>query len=320
MLEYVTLMDIIKELNLKVLHASKDFEKIKISTTEISRPGLQMTGYYEKFVPERVQIIGSAEWQYLSDLGAEKRYQVLDKFLSYPIPVLIISRNLPVFDELIELSEKHDRNLVAGSKATSSIINDLVNLISLKLAPTITLHGVMMEVYGIGVLITGKSGVGKSETALDLITRGSRLIADDLVEIKRVDDTLRGSCPEIIRYFLEIRGIGIIDIERIYGIIERIYGIGAVKQFDYIDLVVHLEAWDEEKEYDRVGLEEEKIEILGIEVPRVVIPVKTGRNIAMIVEVAAKNNRQKRLGYNAAEALNERVKKKIEERKIFYKE
>ncbi len=312
-MEYVALIDIIKELNLKVLHSSKDIEKVIISTTEISRPGLQMTGYYEKFVPERVQIIGSAEWQYLSDLGDEKRYQVLDKFLSYPIPVLIISRNLPVFDELIELSEKHDRNLVAGSKATSSIINDLVNLISLKLAPTITLHGVMMEVYGIGVLITGKSGVGKSETALDLITRGSRLIADDLVEIKRVEDTLRGSCPEIIRYFLEVRGIGIIDI-------ERIYGIGAVKQFDYIDLVVHLESWDEEKEYDRIGLEEEKIEILGIEVPRVVIPVKTGRNIAMIVEVAAKNNRQKRLGYNAAEALNERVKKKIEERKFFYKE
>lgn len=312
-MEYVALLDIIKELNLRVLHASKDIEKIKISTTEISRPGLQMTGYYEKFVPERVQIIGSAEWQYLSDLGDEKRYQVLDEFLSYPIPVLIISRNLPVFDELVELSKKHDRNLVIGNKATSSIINDLVNLISLRLAPTITLHGVMMEVYGIGVLITGKSGVGKSETALDLITRGSRLIADDLVEIKRVDDTLRGSCPEIIRYFLEIRGIGIVDI-------ERIYGIGAVKQFDYIDLVVHLEAWDEEKEYDRVGLEEEKIEILGIEVPRVVIPVKTGRNIAMIVEVAAKNNRQKRLGYNAAEALNERVKKKIEERKFFHLE
>ncbi len=312
-MEYVALLDIIKELNLRVLHASKDIEKIKISTTEISRPGLQMTGYYEKFVPERVQIIGSAEWQYLSDLGDEKRYQVLDEFLSYPIPVLIISRNLPVFDELVELSKKHDRNLVIGNKATSSIINDLVNLISLRLAPTITLHGVMMEVYGIGVLITGKSGVGKSETALDLITRGSRLIADDLVEIKRVDDTLRGSCPEIIRYFLEIRGIGIIDI-------ERIYGIGAVKQFDYIDLVVHLEAWDEEKEYDRVGLEEEKIEILGIEVPRVVIPVKTGRNIAMIVEVAAKNNRQKRLGYNAAEALNEKVKKKIEERKFFHLE
>lgn len=312
-MEDVALLDIIKELNLRILHASKDIEKIKISTTEISRPGLQMTGYYEKFVPERVQIIGSAEWQYLSDLGDEKRHQVLDEFLSYPIPVLIISRNLPVFDELLELSKKHDRNLVVGNKATSSIINDLVNLISLRLAPTITLHGVMMEVYGIGVLITGKSGIGKSETALDLITRGSRLIADDLVEIKRVDDTLRGSCPEIIRYFLEIRGIGIIDI-------ERIYGIGAVKQFDYIDLVVHLEAWDEEKEYDRVGLEEEKIEILGIEVPRVVIPVKTGRNIAMIVEVAAKNNRQKRLGYNAAEALNERVKKKIEERKFFYLE
>jgi HPr kinase/phosphorylase len=312
-LEDVALLDIIKELNLRILHASKDIEKIKISTTEISRPGLQMTGYYEKFVPERVQIIGSAEWQYLSDLGDEKRYQVLDEFLSYSIPVLIISRNLPVFDELLELSKKHDRNLVVGNKATSSIINDLVNLISLRLAPTITLHGVMMEVYGIGVLITGKSGIGKSETALDLITRGSRLIADDLVEIKRVDDTLRGSCPEIIRYFLEIRGIGIIDI-------ERIYGIGAVKQFDYMDLVVHLEAWDEEKEYDRVGLEEEKIEILGIEVPRVVIPVKTGRNIAMIVEVAAKNNRQKRLGYNAAEALNERVKKKIEERKFFHLE
>jgi len=307
-MDYLMLKDLIKNLEFEELLISSDIDNVKIYTTEITRPGLQMTGYYEKFVPERVQIIGSAEWHYLSDLKDEIRQESLDKFFSYPIPLVIISRNLKVLPEMLQSAKKFDRTLVRSAKATSKVINDLVDYISLSLAPSTELHGVMLEVFGMGVMITGKSGVGKSETALDLITRGCRLVADDVVEVKRVEDTIRGSCPELIRHFLEIRGVGILDI-------ERIYGVGAVKQFDYIDMVVELETWNPDKEYDRIGLDEETIEILGIKLPKVTIPVKPGRNIAMIVEVAAKNMRQKKLGYNAAQELNRRVLKSIEDRK-----
>lgn len=307
-MDHVLLIDLINELGLERIYVSDDVEYVRIETTDISRPGLQMAGYYEKFVPERVQVIGSAEWHFLRDMDESKRLDVLEKFIQYPIPVIIVTRGNEVFPELIELSKKYNKTLLYSEKTTSKVIGELVSYLGLKLAPTTSIHGVLLEVFGVGVLLTGKSGIGKSETALDLITRGCRLISDDVVEIKRVEDTLRGSCPELTRYFLEIRGIGILDI-------ERLYGISAVKQYDYLDMVVELESWNPDKEYDRVGLEEETIEILGIKLPKVTIPVKPGRSIAMIVEVAAKNNRQKRLGYNAAEELNERVRKSIQERK-----
>ena len=307
-MDHVLLIDLINELGLERIYVSDDVEYVRIETTDISRPGLQMAGYYEKFVPERVQVIGSAEWHFLRDMDESNRLDVLEKFIQYPIPVIIVTRGNEVFPELIELSKKYNKTLLYSEKTTSKVIGELVSYLGLKLAPTTSIHGVLLEVFGVGVLLTGKSGIGKSETALDLITRGCRLISDDVVEIKRVEDTLRGSCPELTRYFLEIRGIGILDI-------ERLYGISAVKQYDYLDMVVELEAWNPDKEYDRVGLEEETIEILGIKLPKVTIPVKPGRSIAMIVEVAAKNNRQKRLGYNAAEELNERVSKSIQERK-----
>ncbi len=307
-MEFVILKDFIAELSIEELYLADDIENVKIYNNEISRPGLQMAGYYEKFVPDRVQIIGNAEWHYLKDMDDDKRKEVLKKFYSYPIPLVVLASGLEIFPEMLDLSKENNISLLRSESNTSKLINDLKSGLSLKLAPQTTVHGVMLEVYGIGVLIIGKSGVGKSETALDLITKGCRLIADDLVEIRRVEDVLRGSCPELIRYFLEIRGVGILDI-------ERIYGVGAVKQFDYLDLVIELEEWDDKKEYDRMGLDEEKIEILGVSLPKITIPVKPGRNIAMIVEVAAKNNRQKRLGYNAAEVLNERVKKSIEKRK-----
>ncbi|HCO18272.1 HPr(Ser) kinase/phosphatase [Gudongella oleilytica] len=307
-MDHVLLIDLINELGLERIYVSDDVEYVRIETTDISRPGLQMAGYYEKFVPERVQVIGSAEWHFLRDMDESNRLDVLEKFIQYPIPVIIVTRGNEVFPELIELSKKYNKTLLYSEKTTSKVIGELVSYLGLKLAPETSVHGVLLEVFGVGVLLTGKSGIGKSETALDLITRGCRLISDDIVEIKRVEDTLRGSCPELTRYFLEIRGIGILDI-------ERLYGISAVKQYDYLDMVVELEAWNPDKEYDRVGLEEETIEILGIKLPKVTIPVKPGRSIAMIVEVAAKNNRQKRLGYNAAEELNERVSKSIQERK-----
>lgn len=313
-MNYVLLKDLIKELNLEKIYASDDLEKIKIYTTEVSRPGLQMAGYYRKFVPERIQVIGGGEWNYLKEMDNYKRYRVLEKFLSYPIPAVVISRNQEVFPELIELAKKYGKTVLRSKKSTSRIINDFVIHITIRLGPSTIVHGVMMEVFGIGVLIQGESGTGKSETALDLITRGfSRLVADDVVEITKMEDTLRATSPELIRYFLEIRGVGIIDV-------ERLYGIGSVKQFDTIDLVVDLEDWDTNKEYQRLGLEEDSIEILGIGIPKVTIPIKPGRNIAMNVEIAAKNNRQKRLGYDAAKELEERVKLSIENRKNLYLE
>jgi HPr kinase/phosphorylase len=307
-MNYITLDKLIEDLQLEVIYKATDASNIKIYSTEITRPGLPIVGYFEKFAPERLQIIGSSEWHYYDELPETLRYDSIDKYFSYPIPALIFSRNLEVFPEIIELAKKHKRTILRVDKPTSNLIMELTNHINYAIAPSTTIHGVLLEVYGIGVLITGKSGVGKSETALELLMRGHRLVSDDTVEIKKVDEQLRGESPALTRHFMEIRGIGILDI-------ERLYGVGAVKQYEFIDLIVELELWDEDKFYDRIGLDEETIEILDVKVPKVTIPLRPGRNIAMIVEVAARNNRQKRLGYNAAQALNERIMKEIEKRK-----
>lgn len=304
----ITLDEIIEGLDLEIIYRADDSESINISSPEVNRPGLQLVGYFEKFQPKRLQVIGSAEWHYCNELPESLRYESFEKLLSYPIPALIFSRDLPIFPEVLDCAKKHNRTILRVNRQTSKLINGLVDFIEINLAPETTMHGVLLEVHGIGVLLTGKSGVGKSETALDLVFRGHRLISDDRVTIKKVEDYLRGESPKLTRYFMEIRGIGILDI-------ERLYGIGAVKEYEYIDIVMELEKWDEEKEYDRIGLDEGKIEILGIKLPKVIIPVKPGRNIAMIIEVAARNNRQKRLGYNAAESLNNRIMKEIESRK-----
>lgn len=306
-MKYITLDKLIGDLNLEVIFRATG-STVKIYSAEVSRPGLQMVGYFEKFAPERLQIIGSSEWLYYNELPDTLRYDSIDKFFAYPIPALIFSRNLEVFPEIIELAKKHNRTILRVDKPTSKFINDLINHIHIIIAPATSVHGVLMEVYGIGVLITGKSGVGKSETALELLMRGHRLISDDTVEIKKVEEQLRGESPALTRHFMEIRGIGILDV-------ERLYGVGAVKQYEFIDLIVELELWDENKIYDRIGLDEETIEILEVKVPKVTVPLRPGRNIAMIVEVAARNNRQKRLGYNAAQVLNERIMAEIEKRK-----
>ena len=311
-MQYITLEQLINELNLEVIYKATDAVNIKIYSAEINRPGLPIVGYFEKFAPERLQIIGSSEWHYYNDLPDTLRYDSLDKFLTYPIPALIFSRNLEIFPEVIELAEKHNRTILRVDIPTSKLINELINHINFSIAPSTTVHGVLLEVYGIGVLITGKSGVGKSETALELLIRGHRLVSDDTVEIKKVEDRLRGESPALTRHFMEIRGIGILDI-------ERLYGVGAVKQYEFIDLIVELELWDENKFYDRIGLDEETVEILDVKVPRVTIPLRPGRNTAMIVEVAARNNRQKKLGYNAAHVLNDRIMKEIEKRKNIIK-
>lgn len=307
-MEYVGLDKIIKDLNWEVVYEADNIQEVKIYSSEIIRPGLQMVGFYEKYSPERLQIMGSAEWYYYNELDPVSRYESIDKLFSCPIPCMVLTRDLPVFPELIELAKKHNRTILRTHKVTSKLINQFISYIDLLLAPEVTLHGVLIEVYGMGVLIMGKSGVGKSETALDLVIRGHRLVSDDTVDIKKVEEGLRGEAPDLTRHFMEIRGIGILDI-------ERLYGVSAVKPFEYIDLVVELEIWDASKEYDRIGLDEEYMDILDVKVSKVTVPVRPGRNIGMIVEVAARNFRQKGLGYSAAEELNNRIRAKIENRK-----
>lgn len=296
----VKIDQLIDDLELEVIYKSEKNNE-RITKSDLNRPGLQLGGYMEKFPYERIQIVGNVEWHYISTLDKEVRRERIDKILSYPIPTLIVTRNLGIYPELVEFAKKYNRTILRTNMATTKFINRVINYLDDMLAPQTTIHGVLVEVYGMGVLLLGKSGVGKSETALELIKRGHRLVADDAVEIKKVDDgILRGTAPEIIRHFMEIRGIGILDI-------KRLYGVGAVKRWEAIDLVIELELWNEKKEYDRLGLDDEYMDILGSKVPKLVIPVKPGRNLAMIVEVAARNNRQKQLGYNAAEELDKKL-------------
>nr|WP_300006170.1 HPr(Ser) kinase/phosphatase [Tissierella sp.] len=307
-MNYVTLKEIIDELGLEIVNASSTIEDTKIHSIEISRPGLQIGGYFNKFVPERIQLIGNAEWHYFESLPLEERTKNMDKYFSYEMPALIFSRDLEVFPEILDMAKKYDTTILRSQRTTASISNKIASYIELELAPETRLHGVFVEVYGVGVMITGKSGVGKSETALDLVIRGHRLISDDTIIIKDIESKLMGRSPEITRHFMEIRGLGILDI-------ERLYGVGSVKNYEYIDIVVELEIWNEETEYDRIGLDESFTKILGLEISTVKIPVRPGRNVAMIVEVAVRNYRQKILGYNAAEELNERIKSKTKEKR-----
>ncbi len=299
-MKFVSLKKIIEEMDLEIVHLSSDIDEIKILSSEISRPGLQIAGFYDKFVPERIQIIGSAEFQYLKSMNSGNRYEIIKEFLKHPISSLVICRELEVFDEIMILAREYNRTILKSKETTSKLINRIINYLDIKLAPETRVHGVLVEVYGVGVLITGKSGVGKSETALDLVIRGHRLISDDIVIIKKLDDRLVGQSPDLTRHFMEIRGLGIIDI-------ERLYGVGSIKNSENINLVTELELWDSSREYDRLGLDEEHIEMLDIQVPRLIIPVKPGRNVAMIIEVATRNFRQKIMGYNAANELNKRI-------------
>ncbi len=301
----ITIEKLIKDLKLEVIHKSKQLD-IEITRSELNRPGLQLTGYLEHFAYERLQILGNVEWNYLSTLPDNIKEERLEEIFKRPIPALVITRGLEVIQPILKLAQKYDRTILRTCLPTTKFINGVINYLSEMLAPSITTHGVLVEIYGIGILILGKSGVGKSEAALELIKRGHRLIADDAVQISKVEEgRLKGRAPELIRHYLEIRGIGILDI-------ERLYGVGSVRDAKTIELVAQLEYWDDNKEYDRVGLEEEYTEILKTKLPRVAIPVKPGRNIAMILEVAAKNHRQKQMGYNAAEELDKRLTMQID--------
>ncbi len=292
----VELSKIIKEFSLETIYLPAEPEEIKICNNDINRPGLQLGGYYEYFDNTRIQIIGRSEESFIKHFKTKKYFELVEEFFSKKPAAVIISRNMTL-EGFFEAAEKHGVPLLRTEEATSAFMAQLIAFLNLSLAPRITRHGVLVEVYGEGILLLGESGVGKSETAIELVKRGHRLIADDAVEIRKVSSkSLVGAAPNNIRHFIELRGIGIVNV-------SRIFGVGAVKLTEKIDFIINIEPWDSEKVYDRMGLEEQTTEILGMSIPSVTIPVKPGRNLAVIIEVAAMNNRQKKLGYNAAADL-----------------
>jgi len=293
----VPLKAIIDEYSLESIYLPKPAEEIDILENDVTRPGLQLMGFYEYFNPERIQIFGKMEFAYLATISEQTRFERMDLLFSKQIPVVIVTRDLEIYPEMVTLAKKHSIPLLRTGESTSNFLAGLIAFLNLKLAPRITRHGVLIEVYGEGMLIVGESGVGKSETAIELIKRGHRLVADDAVEIRKVSNiSLVGTSPENIRHFIELRGIGIINA-------RRLFGMGAVKVTEKIDLIVELELWDSNKVYDRMGMDNEYTSILGVKIPCITIPVKPGRNLAVILEVAAMNNRQKKMGYNAAQEL-----------------
>ena len=303
----IPLSDLIREFQLEEIYLPEDAKNIKVSCPEINRPGLALTGFTEIFDSIRIQVIGRAEHQYLSELSDVQRNIRLEAFLKMKPVAVIITTTLAVFDEMLIHAKKYGVPILRTDERTSPIMASIISSLNTKLAPRLTMHGVFVEVYGEGILIIGDSGIGKSETAIELVKRGHRLIADDAVEIKRVSSkTLLGSAPELIKYYIELRGIGIVDV-------RRLFGMGAVKETEKIDLVIKLENWDPEKLYDRFGLDDETEDILGIKVPAITIPVHPGRNLAVVLEIAAMNHRQKKLGYNTAEEFNKRLMEQYSE-------
>lgn len=301
----VPLSKIINEFGLEALYMPET--DIRLESADINRPGLNLTGFVEYFDKTRIQIFGLTEVSYLEALPDEERKKRIEDFFDLQFPALVVARGLQVFDEMIEAAKKNEIALLRTNDTTSSFLSGLISILNVELAPRITRHGVLIEAYGEGILLLGESGVGKSETAIELVKRGHRLIADDAVEIRKVSNrTLVGSSPENIRHFLELRGIGIINA-------RRLFGMGSVKITEKIDMIVKLELWDSEKVYDRMGMENEYATILGIQVPCITIPVKPGRNLAIILEVAAMNNRQKKMGYNAAQELMHNLGMPVEE-------
>lgn len=299
-MQYVKLEDIVNYMNLEPVYYPEDVQS-RIYTPEIIRPGLQIAGYFDWFSFERVQVMGKAEMFYLKTLDDDVKKQRLEKFFSFPIPALIIANEMAVDEDIIHYAKKYNRPVFTSNQKTDKLQTLLINFLEEELAEETTIHGVCLEVFGVGVLIKGKSGIGKSETSLELINRGHRLIADDAVIIKRVDNGLKATCPELTQHLMEIRGIGILDI-------THLFGVGSIRLEQFVEIVIELEEWDENKEYDRIGTDEDYTDILGVRVPTVLIPVRPGRNISAIIEIAAKNYRQKLLGYNPLETYNKRFR------------
>ena len=302
----VPLKQLVQEFNLTVAYQSTDFEEIRVMVDEVSRPGLPLTGFFEHFEALRLEVLGYVEMTYLDDQTAQHRLEIFDKLFGYKIPALIISRGQQPHPECVEMARKHNVTILLAQETTSYIISNIISFLKNALAPRITRHGVLVEVYGEGLYLTGESGIGKSETAVELLKRGHRLIADDAVEIKKTSSTqLVGSAPSLIRNYVELRGIGVINV-------ANLFGMGAIKEETVINLVVNLVPWEAGKHYDRMGLEDSYVEILGAKLPSVTIPVRPGRNLAVILEVAAMNSRQKRMGYNAALEFSQQLDRHFE--------
>ncbi len=293
----VCLEKLVGSLQLEPLYLPKDIKELFISSPEVNRPGLQISGFYEGFQPERMQIFGNSEMDFLQTFLPERQEAIMELFFSHQLPCVVFCNGAFVPDFILPLAEKYQTPLFRCERTPCALMSSVMSVLNVDLAPRITRHGVLMEVYGEGVMIMGESGVGKSETAIELIKRGHRLVADDAVEIRRVSDrTLVGQSPDNIRHFMELRGVGIINT-------RHIFGMGAVKMTEKVDMIVKLEMWDPHKVYDRMGLSDEYMEILGLNIPCLTVPVTPGRNLAVIIEVAVMNSRQKKLGYNAAKEL-----------------
>ena len=299
----VALSKLIEDLKLETVYMPQDPQEIMIKTVDINRPGLQLCGFYDYFDGSRIQLFGLGEFAYMEKYTPQERQEFLDTFFSKKIPAVIITRNLDIPEEMVTAANTYGVPLLRTSQPTCDFMATMIATLKVDLAPRITRHGVLVEVYGEGILLLGESGVGKSETAIELIKRGHRLVADDAVEIRRVSDkTLVGSSPANIRHFMELRGVGIVDI-------KAIFGIGSIVRRSRIDLVIHLEFWQEGKDYDRLGNKEKTMEILGVELPLIELPVRPGRSLAMVVEIAARNWRLKAEGYDAVAELDRRLKK-----------
>ena len=300
-MQAVSLSKIIEKMELVNLTPEIDVESIKVEQTDINRPALQLTGFFDHFPTDRVQVIGYVEYTYLKGMEEERKKYIYGEILSKKVPCIIFCRDLQPDDILLELANKHEVPILVTGTTTSAFMAEIIRWLNVELAPCISIHGVLVDVYGEGVLIMGESGIGKSEAALELIKRGHRLVTDDVVEIRKVsDETLIGTAPDITRHFIELRGIGIIDV-------KTLFGVESVKETQSIDMVIKLEEWDKDKEYDRLGLNEEYTEFLGNKIICHSIPIRPGRNLAIIVESAAVNHRQKKMGYNAAQELYRRV-------------
>lgn len=304
----VPLTKLVDEFQMTVAHRSTDYEAICVTVEDVSRPGLQLAGYFDHFEPMRVQVLGNVEMSYLRKKTGEERMAIFDRLFSFKIPALIISRNMDPDKECLDMAKKHDVTVLRCQEATSYIVSSLISYLKAALAPRITRHGVLVDVYGEGLLLVGESGIGKSEAAVELIKRGHRLIADDAVEIKKItSDSLMGTAPELIRNYIELRGIGVLNV-------AKLFGMGAIKQENVIDLVINIVPWSNHEIYDRLGLDEQYTDILGVKVPQLTVPITPGRNLAVILESAAMNNRQKKMGYNAAMEFTKQLNQHFDER------
>lgn len=305
----VPLSKLVEDFQLEVVYAATDFASIQLTVEDVARPGLQLAGYFDHFEPMRLQVLGNAEVSYVNKLTEKERISAFDKMFSYKFPALLFARGFQPDEQCLAMAKKHNVSILRSHEATSTIVSAIIAYLRAALAPRITRHGVLVEVYGEGLLLTGDSGLGKSETAVELLKRGHRLIADDAVEIRKIGaNSLIGTAPELVRNYVELRGIGIINV-------AKLFGMGAVRASNEIDLVVNIVPWNNQQVYDRLGLEVQFTDILGVKVPVNTIPITPGRNLAVILEVAAMNNRQRKMGYNAALEFTQQIDRQFEANK-----